>query len=268
MPGDPSIFTAIAADGMMKNSFTMLRKTFPNRHIHVVIRENVFPFRIELARRPEFQSDVRWDEQLVLYSHLYLQNISDAIKRFTHRPVLRSDQPLQDRLNIQRDFIAAANDPSKTLEDLIAQGVPTHNDQVLQPATPFTHTLTFDETGNDPDFPQPTVGRYPDPKARILVYGLDRLVVNMSISPSADAVTTINENDAAIWQSWLVDAYQLVQRAGTTQTPYTPTGIRRSQLDNSWNADGKNDRPYSEGEGRHGDVVGGGTLAAAAQRRN
>lgn len=265
MPGDPQIFQPAAEQGFMRNTFTGVRATFPNVDIHMIIREKILPFREELCRRPEFQSQVVWREALTLFCHQSLQAISDGIKMHTYRAVMTADQRLADRSRVQSDFIAAANSPNSLLEDLLANGIPSHRDQQMNPASPHINTITVDFSGEDPKYPQPSPGRYPDAKMRILVVGLDHLLVEMTNCPSADAPSMINPEDAAFWQSCLVDGYALVTRAGTIQTPYIPTGLGREQYDGIWNANRGFDRPIEDGSAQWSDVPT--TLKTASANR-
>ena len=244
---DPVIFQAAAADGNMRHTFTGLNKAFPNVSIHECIRDVVLPFRKELTRRREFQSAIPWDQNLELWTHEYLNTWSERIKVITYQPTIQNGATLEERRKNQLDFVAETQ--GKSLEELASAPDASHADRLLPTANPLVLTLTFDHTGKDPDYPQPTPGRIADPMARALITGVDHLLVEMTLSPSADHPRTVNAQDAARWQSALVDLWKLTSVASGERRPYTPTGVDRSQYDGLWNADRAADPKLSDGPG-------------------
>ena len=242
---DPQIFQAAATDGKMRHTFTGLNKAFPNVSIHEVIRDVVLPGRKELTRRPEFQSSTPWDDNICLFVHELLTAWSERIKAITYKPTQLPGTTLAERQQAQRDFIKKAHGDS--LETLAKDQAASHADQLLPTANPLSLTLTFDHTGADPDFPQPTPGRFADAMARSLITGMDLLVVEMTVSPSADHPRTVNVQDSARWLSSLADLWNLTDAAAQDRKPYIPTGVDRSQYDRLWNAAGQSDPNLSDG---------------------
>lgn len=230
----------------MKHTFTGIRTIFPNVAIHKLISEEFLPFRKALCRRPEFQTNGLWEQPLVTFVHSYLDKITKSIRGVTQKDEILSTAPLADRqkaleLNISR----MVNDES--IESIANDPASSHSDLMLQPATPRIQGLTFDFTGNDPDYPQPTPGRYQDPSARILITGLDICIVEMTNSPSSNASRTVIRNDAANWITWIADLYNVAAQAAVNVNPYIAEGLNRSQYDGIWNADGAADTKLSDG---------------------
>lgn len=256
MAGDPQVYTDEAQPGKIKHTFTGLRQQFPNQAIHSVILQRILPFRREMFLRPEFQQEQRWETNLVTLFQRGLTDISDAVKEYTDRNSASDvNKSLDERAKDLADFINKANAKDKSLETLAKDVAATHADEQTQPADQRIGSLHFDYTGNNPDYPQPTPGRMPNGSARVVVVGIDRLIVLMSNSHSADHPKTINEHDAAVFQSHLADLFNVIQRAGEVDTPYYPTSLRRSQLDGVFNADGAHDPDINDGSGQQGDTV-------------
>jgi len=254
MPGDPQVLKVTSEPGMVKNTFTGIRATFPNLAIHKLISEEFLPFRKALSRRPEFQTQGLWEGPLVTFVHQYLDRITNSIRQATHKDVSDVNTPLVDRvatLTGHVDRMIGTEDLESIAQDFQA----THSDQMLNPAMPRVQSLTFTWEGTDPDIPQPTPGRYKDASARVLMTGLDLWVVEMTNSPSSNAQRTINRNDAGIWITWMADLYNIATRAATDQTPYIPEALDRSQYDAIWNADGSKDTPVVDGAGGQGEQV-------------
>lgn len=246
MAGDPVILNVSAAPGNLKHTFTGIRPVFPNLAIHKIISEEFTPFRAALCRRPEFQSNGLWEQPLVTFCHSYLTKIAGAIRDLTQKDEVSVTAPLTDRQKTLDDSIKRMIG-SESLEAIAADSNSTHGDLFLQPATPRIQAITFDWTGIDPDVPQPTPGRFQDPSARVLITGLDVLIVEMTNSPSSNASRTIIRNDAAIWIAWIADLYNVVAQASVNRNPYIPEGLNRSQYDSIWNAAGASDTKLNDG---------------------
>jgi hypothetical protein len=253
MPGDPEILQVSSAPGLLKNTFTGIRSTFPNVAIHKLISEEFLPFRKALCRRPEFQSVGLWEQPVVTFVQAYLTKIRNSIVEVTSKDEVAVDAPLAERQAALNAHVDRMINTAETLEDIARDPLASHGDLMMQPATPRVQPLTFNWSGNDADYPQPTPGRYQDPSARVLITGLDMCVVEMTNSPSSNASRTINRYDASIWIGWLADLYNVARHAATNQNPYIPEGLNRSQYDNIWNADGSKDTPLGSGDAQNGE---------------
>jgi hypothetical protein len=250
---DPVVLQVGADPGSIKNSFTGIRAVFPNVAIHTVISEDFLPFRMALCRRTEFQTPGLWEGPLVTFVQQWLTRISESIRQITAIDELPVDSPLTDRVEALNAHVARMVDKGESLESIANDPRATHGDLMLQPANPRTQTLTFDYTGNHPDFPQPTPGRFKDSSARVLITGLDLLVVEMTNSPSSNATRTVNRHDSALWIGWLADLYNVARFAATNSNPYVPEALQRSQYDSIWNADGAFDPKANQGDGQQGE---------------
>lgn len=255
MPADPIILKVGADAGKLKSTFTGLRSQFPNMAIHKVISEEFCPFREALARRSEFATPGLWEGPIVTFTQSWLDKFCNSIRGITHKDELAADTPLKERQQALAKHVERMIS-EESLEDIASDPNATHGDLMLQPSSPRVQTLAFDWTGNDPNYPQPTPGRFKDPSARVLITALDVLVVEMTNSPSSNGSRTVIKNDSAMWISWLADMFNIAKNAATNRNPYVPEALQRGQYDHIWNADGGSDRLLSEGDGQQGEQLG------------
>jgi hypothetical protein len=247
MASDPTVFKEAAAPGKMRHTFTGIVSTFPNESIHVIIHK-IMAYRKELVKRREFQAETAWDDQLLLFVHSFLQNIGKEIDEVTYHRKWAPGTLLAERQKVQNEFREKAVSKTTTVEDLANMMEATHSDEMLVAASPVMYTVTFDYTGENADYPQPTPARIPNETARAFIVGLDHFVVSMTQSNSAWMPRTINQHEAAMFQAQLADLFKLAAiRGGTDSLPHIPTSVDRSQQDRLWNADGAFDPPLTSG---------------------
>lgn len=255
MPSDPVIYQDTAKPGTMRHTFTGVRPQFSNKAIHKIIESHILPLRRELLQRPEFRSDAMWTADLVTLVQQGLDTIAKEIKQYTYRTDdIVAGKSLDERLKRQQEYMTKANAKGTSLEALALDTEASHADEMTQPADQRIGALSFDWTGEDADYAQPTPGRIPNSGARVVIIGLDRLLVEMTVSNSADHPRSINEYDAATFQTQLADLFNVAAQAGSESNPYLPTGTRRSQLDQVWNADGTYDPTLMSGTGGAGEI--------------
>lgn len=240
MPSDPQKFKREAVPGKMKHTFTALRRSFPNVAIHAVIG-HAFLYRKELCKRTEFDSTTAWNDLLVNFCHNCLTKLGEEIDEITYRGGA-IQRPLAERNKEMLAFIATATQKTTSIEALATSTDAQHADQVFGPVEFNQTTIPFDVTGEDADYPQPTPSRFRNTAGRQLIIGIDRWIVFLSRTQSADLQRMINQYEAAIAKSMLSELYALVStRGGNDELPFIPTSIDRSQLDDVYNADGSLD---------------------------
>ena len=252
MPADPQVFTSVAQPGNMKYTFTGLRMTFPNVAIHYVLQQ-YWAYRRAIVYRPEVNVEARWSPAIVTWNQTALMSMVDRIKEVTDQQVFDPDKPLKDRVKAEEDFVKQITSKSEDFEALAKAQSATHSDEFMGPADIVEPSISFDLTGNNADFPQPTSSRIKSEYYRDLMIGLDRLAVIMSNSPSSNLPNYVNPRDAAAWLTRIADIWHITNRAGSSEEPYLPDGLWRSQLDAVTNADGSLDRPASEGRTLRGE---------------
>lgn len=257
-------FVDEAKPGHQKHTFTGIRRSFPNRAIHMLI-DRCLPVRAELFRRYEFLSETNWDIAILTFTQQGLQRLRELIAKITLERNRSSDPgTLEDRNKALEDFVKRANNPEVSLEEF-SNEERTLDDTFLTPADMQVRALAFNWI-DDPNQPQPTPGRIKNVPARDLIAEFDRLIVSMTRSPSADYTDSVHERDAADWQRRIRFINQLAVRAASVETPYIPTGWQLSERDGYWNADGSHDPELDEGEGSAGRTESGGEAPARPQR--
>ena len=256
MPSDPIVWTPETDDGKVKHTFTGLRASFPNRAMHWVVMEGIVPFRVEMFSRPEKNTPAPWPEDLTTLAHMAIREIAEDMRRLADERSPDVVPPLADREQRLREFVDRANDPSVTVEALAKGPGATHTDRILQAADERIAQVEFDFTGKqDPDWAQPTPARVVNRPMRALIISLDRLIVAMSRSPSADYQRTFHRQDVARWVALLADLHLIVNEGGENKEPYYPTRITRSMLDGTYNADGSDDPLVTDGGSQAGEAT-------------
>lgn len=256
MPSDPVIWTPETEDGKVKHTFTGLRASFPNRAMHWVFMNRIAPLRIEMFSRPEKNTPAPWPEDLTTIAHVAIRETADDIRKLADEKSPDTVPPIADREKRLKDFIERANDEKVSIETLANDPEATHSDRILQAADERIAQVEFDFTGlQDPDWAQPTPARCQNRPLRALIISLDRLMVAMSRSPSADYQRTFHREDVARWIAILADLHLVVNEGGENQNPYFPTRITRGLLDETFNADGKMDPNVTDGGSQAGEAT-------------
>lgn len=248
------MYTPQVEEGKMKHSFTGLRIAFPNYLIHEIMRNAIIPFRVELMRRPESGGETQVVDALRTYMLDCLQYIRGEFQLHAATAVFDPDATLAER-KLKRDtYINTVLNKQNTAE--IQTRLPdfTHSDELLQAADSVVHSVTFDYTGLvDRDMAQPTPERVQNSMMRAVVWALDRLIVNMSLSHSADNPRTIIAQEAAAWIADLDEIYNVVDSYDPGKVPFHPTALSLNEKDSMFNADGSYDVAVGAG-GAPGEV--------------
>lgn len=252
--GDPIVYQDEPGVGRMRHTFTGLRSTFPNLAVHYVIGKQILPLRIAIVQQGAGQQDGHMDVNLMTHIHDGIDNITQTLKQVTfdgHDEL--ANATLEQRRQRQQDFIKKANDPTYSVEEMAKALGASFSDALLQPVGTGDPSLNFDWEGKDPDYPQPTPGRFPNSDVRMIIVGLDLITVHMTVMPSASVRRNINAEDNGRLQAMFADLYGLASWAAQRIQPYNPTGTLRSQMDGVWNADGTADPYLNEGDGQRGE---------------
>lgn len=236
------MFSQTTEDGKIKHSFTGLRKEFPNYLIHKIINEGILPLRKELMKRPESGGETQITDSLRTYMMTGLDYISRLFQTHAFTKVYDPDATLATRQQDRDSYINSVLDKSSTPESRSRQSDFTHSDNLLPAADAAVHSVSFDYVGlTDKDMAQPTPERVQNSVIREVIYGLDLLVVQMTVSHSADNPRTILAQEAARWLTDLDEIYYVVDSYDPGTTPFHPTALSLNEKDNMFNADGSYD---------------------------
>lgn len=235
-------------DGFMKHTFTGLRKAFPNLIMHKIINEAIVPFRVELIRRTETGGESILTDSLRTYMLNCLHNLRIQIQDHANTAVFDPDATLAQRMKRRDEYINRILDKENTAEKEVRRPEFSHSDELLESLDASVHSVTFDYTGTrDLDFVQPTPERVQNPVLRQVLVAIDRFVVQMSISHSADNPRTILADDAARWISDLDNIYAVVDKYDPGLAVFHPTALSLNERENMFNADGSHDFPVTQG---------------------
>ena len=228
--------------GKMKHTFTGLRVEFPNYLMHEIMSSAIVPFRKELMKRPETGGETQVTETLRTYMLDNLQYIRAQFQENAFTAVFDPDATLAERKNQRDAYINTVLQKTNTAESQTRLDTFTHSDELLPAADSSVHSVTFDYQGlSDRDMAQPTPERVQNSLVRAVVVALDRIIVNMSVSHSADNPRTIIAQEAARWISDIDDVYHTVDSYDPGQAPFHPTAISLNEKDRMFNADGSAD---------------------------
>ena len=243
-------FVAEAKDGYLKHTFSSLRKTFPNLVVHKIMNEAIFPVRVELIRRTEGGGETIVGDSLRIYMLDSLEYLSQQIKTHANTNVFDPQAKLST-MKAKRDaFINRQLDKSISLESEVRRVEFTHSDELLEASDPSFHSITVNFEGDkDLDWAQPTRERVQNPLLREIIIGLDKLVVAMSISHSADNPRNILADEAARWNSEVAQLYNVVDSYDPGTAVFHPTALSLNERENTFNADGSYDVPATKGTG-------------------
>lgn len=228
--------------GKMKHTFTGVRPEFPNYLVHEIIRAAIVPFRVELMRRPEAGGETQVTDSLRTYMLDNIQYIREQFQENAFTAVYDPDVTLTERKAKRDVYVNTVLDKSNTAEAQTRLESYTHSDEMLPAADSSVHSLTFDFTGlNDRDLAQPTPERVQNPLIRNTIIALDRIVVNMTVSHSADNPRTIIAQEAAAWITDVDGVYHMVDSFDPGKVPFHPTALSLNEKDTMFNADGTYD---------------------------
>lgn len=241
-------FEVESKDGYLKHTFTGLRKSFPNLLIHKIINETICPLRVELMRRTEGGASGTLTDSLRTLMLTALQDVRNQFQEFANTVVYDGTVTLQQRKDNRNSYINRILDRSNTAEIEVRNPKFSNSDELLGAADVAIHSVTFNFEGNvDLDWAQPTRERVDHPVIREVIIGLDKLIVEMSRSHSADDPRTIIADEAAIWISDLDDIYAVVQDFNPGARAFFPTATSLNERENEFNADGSWDVPFTQG---------------------
>lgn len=237
-------FEVEAKDGYLKHTFTGLRKSFPNILIHKIVNETVVPLRVELMRRTEGGSSSILTDSLRTMMLSALQDVRFEFQEHANTAVFDPDVTLKFRKDQKNAYINRVLDRANTAELEVRRPTFSHSDELLPASDASVHSITFNFEGNsDLDWVQPTRERVDHPIIREVIIALDRLVVEMSLSHSADDPRTIIAEEAALWISDLDNIYAVVEEFDPGSRTFFPTATSLNERENSFNASGKWDVP-------------------------
>ena len=263
--GDPLIYQEASQPGKMRHTFTGLRTTFPNLGLHYVIAKQVLPLRVLIVQQGAGKQEGPIDVNLMTAIHDGIDNISRTLKTLTFTGAGDlANADLATRRKAQADFIGKSAAAEYTVEKMATDLGASFADALLQPVGINDPTVSFDFKGQDPDYPQPTPGRFPNNDIRMILVGLDLITVYMTTMPSASMRRQINQEDNARLQAQFADLYAATSWGAQRSEPYNPTGTMRSQLDGVFNADGSFDPQLNEGDAQKGEQLRFGANAVAA----
>lgn len=241
-------FQIEAKDGYLKHTFTGLRKAFPNLMIHKIITETMVPLRVEIMRRTEDGGSGMLTESIRTYVLSAIQDIRNEIQEHANTIVFDPTTTLATRKARRAAYIARVLDKNNTSEIEVRTADFSHSDELLPPSDMSIHSITFNFEGNtDLDWAQPTPERVDHPVLREVVIALDKLVVEMSRSHSADDPRVIIADEAAQWISDIDNIYAVVEDYDPTTRVFHPTATSLNERENSFNADGSWDVPVTAG---------------------
>lgn len=241
-------FEVESKDGFLKHTFTGLRKSFPNLLIHKIINETIVPPRVELIRRTEGGSSSILTDSLRTYLLSALQDIRYGIQEHANTAVFDPQVTLKVRKDTKNAYINRILERTNTAEIEVRKPEFSHSDELLSATDASVHAITFNFQGDkDLDWAQPTRERVDHPVMREVIIGLDRLVVEMSLSHSADDPRTIIAEEAALWISDLDNIYAVVEEYDPGSRTFHPTATSLNERENSFNADGSWDVPVVKG---------------------
>lgn len=241
-------FQIEAKDGYLKHTFTGLRKSFPNLMIHKIVNETVVPPRVEIMRRTEGGSSSILTDSLRTYLLSALQDVRYAIQEHANTAVYEPDVTLETRKKNKNAYINRVLKRDNTAEEEVRRPEFSHSDELLPATDASVHSLTFNFAGDkDLDWAQPSPERIDHPVLREVVVALDKLVVEMSRSHSADDPRTIIAEEAALWISDLDNIYAVIEEYDPGSRTFHPTATSLNERENAFNADGKWDVPVTAG---------------------
>ena len=218
----------------MKNTFTGTVLQFPNRGIHYMLAE-VMTLRKQCVLRDEFKSLTGWNDSLNEYLQTGLEKIAATVKRVCYSP------SGVDPVEVRAQRIAQAKDTTTGLKEVF-DGKSINSDDIVMPNLPLTKEVSYDLTGVDPDYPQPTPDRIPNDTARAFVVGLDYLVVMATNLDSRTQPATISAFECAQLLAMLNELYALTElKGGEKNKSDAPTGVPMSVRPSTFNADGQYD---------------------------
>lgn len=242
------VFVAETEPGKMKHTFTGIRPQFPNLVLHKIINESIRPFRVELMRRTEGGGETQVVETLRTYMLDNLQNIRTQIQRFAFTAVPDPEATLSERKARRDAYINRVLDKTMSAESITRDPEFTHSDELLEPLDASFHAITFDYTGKfDQDMAQPTPERVQNDLIREVVIGIDRMIVQMTRSHSADNPRTLLAQEAAQFITDLDLLYEAVDSFDPGKMVFHPTAISLNERDNFFNSDGVEDVPVTQG---------------------
>jgi len=245
------MFVTAAAPGKMKHSYTGLRPDFPNLHIHDIINDPYKPGRRELVKRPSIGTTTSVDDDLLTYGMELVDAMVAKIRHYTLAPQIPAETTLKDRRQKRKEFIARAVAKNTDIEQFAAELQASHTDEQLEAAELRNWTISFDFTGADPKYPQPTPSRVPNDKIRGFIVALDAFVVRMTQSHSAHMDRGIIQQESAAWVTDLADI--LTYWRAAFPTPFHPTNLELDELERVFNADASRDPAQNEGLPPQGD---------------
>jgi len=218
----------------MQNTFTGAVLQFPNRGIHFLISETM-TFRKQLTPRKEFTSQSGWNDAFNDYLKRQLEALCVTVKRITYA-VSSSDAEAVRKKRLED----AKNTETGLVESFDGKSI--NSDEAVMPAMTRDGELTYDWTGADPDFPQPTVGLVPNDHARSIIAGLDNFVVTATNLDSRTQPSTINKTEAVQLLHLLNELHSICMlKGGEANRAEIPTGLMPSQRSETFNADGQYD---------------------------
>ena len=240
----------VAADpGKMRHTFTGIKPTFKNLHIHLILSQCFVPMRQEMMRRPEVASESGMGDSLRTLIFEDIECWAKYIRKYQAGDALDPGITLQQRRDRRKQFSDRILDVGEDFETITRDPEATHMDRILPPGTATPTTLTFDYKGEvNTDFAQPTPDRVQHPVLRALVVASDYLAVEMTRSHSSDLEATIISEEAVIWLAALSDMYRILDDYDPNTFPFHPTATSGNEKEQFWNADGQNDPPISQGD--------------------
>ena len=234
----------------MVNTFTGMVTVFQNDGILAIVTETL-KFRVQLMLRREKVSQSGWNDGLNNYMIRSLEKIAGTVKAVTYNP----QGPDAEELRVAR--LAEAQDRNRTLGDAYLEYSNTHinSDDIVMPTSMVDHRVEIDLSGQHPDYPQPSPDVCPNDWFGLFVTKLDNFVVLATNCDSRTQPSTINAYESAQLQSDLMTLYAIcLERGGEANRIETPTGLLRSNYDDTYNADGSKNHRWDD-SGHH-DVAG------------
>lgn len=249
-------FNVGAVEGKMRHTFTGLKPTFKNLHIHLILSQCFVPMRQELMRRPEAASESGMSESLRTLLFEDIECWAKHIRKYQSGESLDPLITLTERRDRRSDFSKRILDVGEDFETITRDPAATHLDRILPPGTATPTTVTFDYKGStNTDFAQPTPDRVQHPILRSLIVATDYLAVEMTRSHSSDLEATIISEEAVIWLAGLSDIYRILDDYDPNTFPFHPTATSGNEKEQFWNADGASDPLISAGDAP-GEVAG------------
>ena len=241
-------FEIATRDGYVKHSFTFIRSSFTNLILHKIINETIVPLRVELMRRSEGGSSSILGDSLRTYMLNALQDIGKQIQNHANTATFDPIITLSERISKREETIDRLLSKAVSLEDEVRRIDWTNSDELLGATDPSVHSLTFDWRGvSDLDWAQATPERVDHPIIREVIIALDRFIVEITRSHSADEPRTIIRDEAALWLSDLANIYAVVEEFDPGTRTFHPTSWSLNERQNAFNADGAWDTPAVKG---------------------